>query len=86
LENRQMVESVLWKKVVLACQAADLPIGDEAPDYIVAPTSSPPIGVFQLAHEPLVESDPEQGDYNEDDDDRLFKGQDKEEELCHLTK
>lgn len=85
LENRQMVESVLWKKVVVACQAAELPTGDDAPDYIIAPVSSPPIGVFQLAHEPAAEGVPEQGDYDEDDDDRLFKGQNKEEELC-LTK
>ena len=61
LENRQMVESVLWRKIVDACKNADLPVGDDAPDYIVAPVSSPQIGVFQLAHDPSQSST---DDYN----------------------
>ena len=79
LENRQMVESVLWRKIVDACNAAELPVGDDAPDYIVAPVSSPQISVFQLAHDPEISKSIDD-DYNEDDDDRLFKGHDKEEE------
>ncbi len=78
LENRQMVESVLWRKISEACKEADLPLGADAPDYIVAPISSPAIGVFQLAHEP-VQSSQDDG-YNEDDDDRLFSGSEKEED------
>lgn len=79
-ENRQMVESVLWRKIVDACKDAELPVGDDAPDYIVAPVSSPQIGVFQLAQEPDQAFITSEDEYNEDDDDRLFKGQDKEEE------
>lgn len=81
LENRQMIEAVLWKKLSEACQSADLPTGDDAPDYIIAPISAPPIGVFQLAHEPAT-SESQSDDYNEDDDDRLFKGMEGDDELC----
>ena len=82
LENRQMVESVLWRKVSELCSVAGLPTGNEAPDYVVAPISAPPMGVFQLAHDPMQESDITSDDEDEDDDDRLFKGHNKEEELC----
>lgn len=52
LEGRPLVESVLWKKVASLCSDAGLPIGDDAPDYVVAPASPPPMGVFQLSSDP----------------------------------
>jgi hypothetical protein len=57
LEERSLVESVLWKKISQACQEMDIPMGDDAPDFIVAPASPPPIGVFRLAEEPAEESE-----------------------------
>lgn len=51
LEDRPVVESVLWRKVSQACQDMDIPLGDDAPDFIVAPASPPPIGVFRLAED-----------------------------------
>jgi hypothetical protein len=51
LENRTMIESMLWKKIYEACKTASLPVDEEAPDYIIAPASSPTLKVFQLAHE-----------------------------------
>jgi len=73
LENRTLVESVLWNKVQRACVDAGLPMEDEAPDYIVAPVSTPEIGVFQLAHEPSVQAQAEAaavfpGDNEEEDE------------------
>jgi len=59
LENRVLVESTLWNKISSACSEAGLPIGDNAPDYIVAPISSPAMGVFQLASEPSDDSEQE---------------------------
>lgn len=52
LENRSIVESVLWRKVSHACEEMAIPMGDDAPDFIVAPASPPPIGVFRLADDP----------------------------------
>ena len=52
LEERQLVEAVLWSKIHDVCVEAGLPVGDSAPDYVVAPASPPPISVFQLSSEP----------------------------------
>ena len=48
IEDRLIVESLLWTKVNSLCKRAKLPLGEEAPDYIIATTSSPPMGVFQV--------------------------------------
>jgi hypothetical protein len=59
LENRLLVESTLWNKLVDACEEADLPVGDEAPDYVIAPNAPPSLSVFQLASEPPGDDDEE---------------------------
>lgn len=48
LEERTLIESMLWDKLSRLCKTAKLPLEAEAPDYIVAPTSPPPMGVFQI--------------------------------------
>lgn len=48
LEERTLIESLLWDKVSSLCKSAKLPMESEAPDYIVAPTSPPPMTVFQV--------------------------------------
>jgi hypothetical protein len=65
LENRQMIESLLWKKIAESCAEVGLPTGEEAPDYVIAPSGMAPLGVFQLASEPFNGSD----DDDDDDDD-----------------
>jgi len=50
-EGRGIIESMLWEKVSSLCEAADLPLGAESPDYIIAPVSSPALGVFHLNHD-----------------------------------
>lgn len=70
VENRVLVESMLWKKISNLCEEADLPIGDDAPDFVVAPTAAPPIGVFRLASEPQDEEGVEfvNGDDNDEEE------------------
>lgn len=68
LENRPMIESYLWRKISDACQQAELPVGSDAPDYVVAPIVTPAMGVFQLTH------DPDQASQSEDDSDSMFGG------------
>lgn len=61
LENRSMIESLLWNKISNVCQQAELPVDQDAPDYVVAPAAPPPLTVFQLASEPdLVSEDQEE--------------------------
>lgn len=67
LENRTLIETILWKKIANACIEADLPMDDDAPDYVVAPASPPPISVFQLSSDPNGESSA--GDDDDDDTD-----------------
>lgn len=55
-EDRSLVEQKLWSKVAAACDAAQVPMGDDAPDFVAAPMAPPPIGVFRMAHEPQDES------------------------------
>jgi hypothetical protein len=50
--NRQSAEVLLWKKISEVCVVAGIPLGDEAPDYVVAPTGSPNLSVFQVASDP----------------------------------
>jgi hypothetical protein len=51
-ENRTHVEQFLWNKLTELCKEASLPLGDDAPDYIVAPVASPALGVFQISPDP----------------------------------
>ena len=39
--GRSLVETRLWHKLHTACQALGVPLGDEAPDFVVAPTAMP---------------------------------------------
>lgn len=51
LEDRVFVEEKLWDKVSNICKDADVPLDDEAPDYIVAPMGPPPMGVFHFSND-----------------------------------
>lgn len=62
LEGRTLVESMLWKKIHTAAEAAGLPVGDDAPDYVVAHAGTPALSVFQITTDP-------RGDDSEDESD-----------------
>jgi len=49
LEDRVYVEDKLWTKISELLVTAEIPNGDEAPDFIVAPIAPPPMGVFPLS-------------------------------------
>lgn len=48
VEERSLIESMLWEKISKLCSEAKLPLDAEAPDYIIAPVAPPPLGVFQV--------------------------------------
>lgn len=51
VEERNLIESSLWEKVTKLCVVANLPLNNEAPDYIVAPIGPPPMGIFHVNHD-----------------------------------
>lgn len=59
LEGRSLVESKLWSKLANLIEESGLPSGDDAPDYVVAPASTPPITVFQISADPEGEDESE---------------------------
>jgi len=50
-QDRQLIESKLWNKIISLCNEAEIPLGDEAPDFIVTISSTPQLGVFELISE-----------------------------------
>lgn len=48
-QSRSLVESKLWQKVVEVCKRSRIPVGDEAPDFVVAATGAPSVNVFELS-------------------------------------
>ena len=62
-QERSIVESKLWQKISKACKTANVTLGDCAPDFIVTSVGPPPMGVFELAHEPEQQQSeqPQQG-------------------------
>jgi hypothetical protein len=56
-QGRQVVETKLWNKVVNLCKEASLPLGEEAPDFIITVTAPPELGVFEIAADPQNASD-----------------------------
>ena len=87
-EERGMVEAALWQKIVGSCTEANVPLEDDAPDFIVAASAPPPIGVFQLAHEPNqgVISDDEGLEENDGIEVDVFSGGKQEEEQAAPVK
>lgn len=61
LEGRNLIESMLWTKLSSLCESAGLPTDSEAPDYIIAPITSPKLGVFHVNHDLAGESPAEEG-------------------------
>lgn len=47
-EKRVMVESKLWDKIVILCKHVDVPMGDDAPDYVIGMAGPPSLRVYQL--------------------------------------
>ena len=71
LEGRTLVEASLWRKISDVCVLADLPVGDDAPDYVIAPVGMPTLSVFQ------VSSDPDEEEREQDTDDKEEEGDDE---------
>ena len=68
LEGRPLVESKLWSKIALLVEAAGLPAGDDAPDFVVAPVTTPPISVFQITSDPDGSDEAEEEETQEEGD------------------
>lgn len=76
IEDRTLHEARLWHKISSLCEAAKVPLGPEAPDYVISPISVPAMGVFRMDANPDDEPIDEQALGNilnklsEDDDEK----------------
>lgn len=77
-QNRVLIEAKLWQKIVKSCEENDIPLGDDAPDFVVSLASTPNIGVYELSHDENQSSDEteessifetHESSHNDDDDD-----------------
>lgn len=68
-----MVESLLWNKINQLCSLADVPLGDDAPDFVVSYSGPPTLGVFELAAEEKPQDEDEEDEEN-DEEDKLLLG------------
>lgn len=81
-EDRAMVETVLWNKLVTACREAKLPLDDDAPDFICAASGAPPVGVFRLAQEQNEgQQEVDEGVVFEDEEEDEVQEEDEDEEV-----
>lgn len=60
-QDRAIVEASLWQKVLKACAAADVPIDDDAPDFVIVPSGPAPLEVYEVSANMLEAEDDEQG-------------------------
>jgi len=56
-QGKHLLESKLWNKISQLCNEAKIPLGDEAPDFIVSINSPPSLGVFEMVSEEVVDDD-----------------------------
>lgn len=49
--DREDAENSLWEKVCNLCEEMSIPVGEMAPDFVIAPTSAPMMSVFELSDE-----------------------------------
>lgn len=47
-EVGDQVDENLWRKVHAACVNANIDVDEDAPDYVIAPTANPTLGVFRV--------------------------------------
>jgi len=50
-QERPLVESKLWGKIISLCNEAEIPMGDDAPDFVVTISGPPQLGVFEMISE-----------------------------------
>jgi hypothetical protein len=50
-QKRSLVESKLWGKIISLCNEAEIPMGDDAPDFVVTISGPPQLGIFEMVSE-----------------------------------
>lgn len=65
-EERSTVEARLWQRVAAACKKANLPLDENAPDFICAAimTTAPSVSVFRISPEPNEQSSSDEASVN----------------------
>lgn len=70
-----LIEATLWQKVSRALDKAKIPVDDDAPDYVIVPSGTPTLDVFEIST----------GETEEEEDDTpqaglLLEGDEEEED------
>lgn len=55
-ENRPLSETNLWNRIGEMCESSGVPVGDDAPDFIVGISGLPELRVFEISTSPIEES------------------------------
>jgi len=76
-QDRTLVEAKLWQTITASCREAKVDLDDGAPDFVIAISSTPAMGVYELAHEPSGPA-PQQEQKNVLDD--IAEGEKKEDD------
>jgi hypothetical protein len=50
-QDRQLVESKLWNKIISLCSEAEVPMGEYAPDFVISISAPPQLNVFEMISE-----------------------------------
>ena len=77
MQGHALVEAKLWQKVAEGCNSVGLPMGDDAPDFVIAAQGSLPVAVFELAQEPAGSEDEGFSDEDDDEDEDDVGGEDE---------
>ena len=56
-QDRHMIESKLWNKLASLCQEADIPTGEDAPDFVVTISAPPQLGIFEMMTDDISHND-----------------------------
>ncbi len=75
-QGRTLVEAQLWQKLARACGEAELPLDDDAPDFVISTAGVPPITVFEVSNDPS-----DRGDRPSRREDGVFAGLTNDSEI-----
>jgi hypothetical protein len=67
LENRNIIEFNLWKKIVEACTEVGIMTGEEAPDYVIQMNAPPKLRVYEVMSDDDCQENDEEEEVEEEE-------------------
>lgn len=64
--DKSQMESNLWDKLIELCKKAEIPVGDEAPDFAINLAGLPPMDIFEISPQKnVLDENPKEQKKNE---------------------